>query len=65
MVVEQTNRGSGPNDLFSRPAHGTSFHPTGRSRIAWATLVVAQMLFLAAETRRDEISIYINSPGGW
>lgn len=29
-----------------------------------AVLVVAQLLFLEAETPKKEISMYINSPGG-
>ncbi|MBE3556059.1 MAG: ATP-dependent Clp endopeptidase proteolytic subunit ClpP [Firmicutes bacterium] len=64
MVVEQTNRGERAYDIYSRLL---------RDRIIFlgtpiddnvANLVVAQLLFLAAEDPDKEISIYINSPGG-
>lgn len=64
MVVEQTNRGERAYDIYSRLL---------RDRIIFlgtpiddnvANLVVAQLLFLAAEDPEKEISIYINSPGG-
>ncbi|MGE5648056.1 MAG: ATP-dependent Clp protease proteolytic subunit [Acidobacteriota bacterium] len=64
MVVEQTSRGERAYDIYSRLLKeniiflGTPIDDTV------ANLVIAQMLFLAAEDPQRDISIYINSPGG-
>src|SRR4051795_9443462 len=64
MVVEQTSRGERAYDIFSRLLKdnivfiGTPIDDT------IANLVIAQMLFLAAEDPEKDIQLYINSPGG-
>jgi ATP-dependent Clp protease, protease subunit len=64
MVVEQTSRGERAYDIFSRLLRdnivfiGTPIDDT------IANLVIAQMLFLAAEDPEKDIQLYINSPGG-
>jgi len=64
MVVEQTSRGERAYDIYSRLLKeniiflGTPIDDTV------ANLVIAQMLFLAAEDPQRDISVYINSPGG-
>jgi ATP-dependent Clp protease protease subunit len=64
MVVEQTSRGERAYDIYSRLLKeniiflGTPIDDTV------ANLVIAQMLFLAAEDAQRDISLYINSPGG-
>ncbi|MCS6952025.1 MAG: ATP-dependent Clp endopeptidase proteolytic subunit ClpP [Bryobacterales bacterium] len=64
MVVEQTPRGERAYDIYSRLLKeniiflGTPIDDTV------ANLVIAQMLFLAAEDPEKDISLYINSPGG-
>lgn len=64
MVVEQTSRGERAYDIYSRLLKeniiflGTPIDDTV------ANLVIAQMLFLAAEDPEKDISLYINSPGG-
>ncbi len=64
MVVEQTSRGERAYDVYSRLLKeniiflGTPIDDTV------ANLVIAQMLFLAAEDPQRDISLYINSPGG-
>jgi ATP-dependent Clp protease protease subunit len=64
MVVEQTSRGERAYDIYSRLLKeniiflGTPIDDTV------ANLVIAQMLFLAAEDPQRDISLYINSPGG-
>jgi ATP-dependent Clp protease protease subunit len=64
MVVEQTSRGERAYDIYSRLLKeniiflGTPLDDTV------ANLVIAQMLFLAAEDPQRDISLYINSPGG-
>lgn len=65
FVVEQTGRGERAYDIFSRLLKdriiflGTPIDDTV------ANLVVAQLLFLEAEDSGKDISLYINSPGGF
>ena len=64
MVVEQTNRGERSYDIYSRLLKdGIIFLGDPISDIT-ANLVVAQLLFLAAEYPDRDINFYINSPGG-
>ena len=64
MVVEQTGRGERAYDIFSRLLKerivfiGTPIDDTV------ASLVIAQLLFLASEDPEKDINLYINSPGG-
>jgi ATP-dependent Clp protease protease subunit len=64
MVVEQTNRGERAYDIFSRLLKERIIFITGPIDDGISTLVIAQLLFLEAESPKKEISIYINSPGG-
>ncbi len=63
-VIEQTGRGERAYDIYSRLLKeriifiGTPIDDTV------ANLVMAQMLFLAAEDAQKDIYLYINSPGG-
>jgi len=65
VVVEQTGRGERAYDIFSRLLKeriifiGTAIDDTV------ASLAIAQMLFLEAEDPEKDLSIYINSPGGY
>ncbi len=65
MVVEQTSRGERAYDIFSRLLKeriifiGTALDDTV------ASLCIAQMLHLEADDPEKDISIYINSPGGY
>ncbi|MFH1012035.1 MAG: ATP-dependent Clp endopeptidase proteolytic subunit ClpP [bacterium] len=64
MVIEQTGRGERAFDIFSRLLkERIIFIGTGIDDYV-ASLVIAQMIFLAAEDPDKDISIYINSPGG-
>jgi ATP-dependent Clp protease protease subunit len=65
MVVEQTNRGERAYDIFSRLLKERIIFITGGIDDGVATLVCAQLLFLESENPNKEISIYINSPGGY
>jgi len=64
FVIEQSGRGERAYDIYSRLLKerivfiGTPIDDTV------ANLVMAQLLFLAAEDPAKEISLYINSPGG-
>jgi len=64
IVVEKTGRGERSYDIYSRLL---------KDRIVFigepiddhiASLVMAQMLFLQLENKEQDISLYINSPGG-
>ena len=63
-VIEQTSRGERAYDIYSRLLKeriifiGTPIDDTV------ANLVMAQMLFLAAEDATKDINLYVNSPGG-
>ena len=65
MVVEQTNRGERAYDIFSRLLKERIIFITGGTDDGVATLVSAQLLFLESENPNKEISLYINSPGGY
>jgi ATP-dependent Clp protease, protease subunit len=64
MVVEETNRGERTYDIYSRLLKERIVFITGAVDEAVSSLVVAQLLFLAADNPKKEISMYINSPGG-
>ena len=64
MVVEQTPRGEGAFDIYSRLLKERVIFITGPIEDHMANLVVAQLLFLEAENPEKDINIYINSPGG-
>jgi len=64
VVIEQTGRGERAYDIFSRLL---------KERIIFlgmpiddneANLIIAQLLFLASEDPKKDISLYVNSPGG-
>jgi len=64
MVVEQTNRGERAYDIYSRLLKDGIIFLGDPVTDVTANLVVAQLLFLAAEYPDRDISFYINSPGG-
>lgn len=64
MVVEQTNRGERSYDIYSRLLKDRIIFLSGEIDDYTANLVVAQMLFLEMENPDQDISLYINSPGG-
>ena len=64
MVVEQTNRGERSYDIYSRLLKDRIIFLGEEVNDTTASLVVAQLLFLAAEDPEKEINLYINSPGG-
>jgi len=64
MVVEQSNRGERSYDIYSRLLKDRIIFLGEEVNDVTASLVVAQLLFLAAEDPDKDISLYINSPGG-
>ncbi|MNM80420.1 ATP-dependent Clp protease proteolytic subunit [compost metagenome] len=64
MVVEQTNRGERSYDIYSRLLKDRIIFLSNAIDDDVANLVIAQLLFLAAEDPEKDIHLYINSPGG-
>src|SRR2546423_14546170 len=64
MVVEQTSRGERAYDIYSRLLKENIIFLGTPIDDNVANLVIAQMLFLAAEDPERDISLYLNSPGG-
>src|SRR5262245_50442586 len=64
MVVEQTSRGERAFDIYSRILKENIIFLGTPIDDNVANLIIAQMLFLAAEDPEKDISLYINSPGG-
>jgi len=63
-VVETTGRGERAYDLYSRLLKERIIMINGVIEETIAGVVVAQLLFLAAESTEREINLYISSPGG-
>lgn len=63
-VVEQTSRGERSYDIYSRLLKDRIIMISGEVEDQMSNLVVAQLLFLAAEDPKKDIHMYINSPGG-
>lgn len=63
-VIETTGRGERAYDIFSRLLRERIIMINGQIEDGMASLIVAQLLFLAAESTEREINVYINSPGG-
>ena len=64
MVVEQTSRGERSYDIYSRLLKENIIFLGTPIDDNVANLIIAQILFLAAEDPERDISLYINSPGG-
>jgi ATP-dependent Clp protease protease subunit len=63
-VVEQTSRGERTYDIYSRLLKENIIFLGTPIDDQVANVIIAQILFLAAEDPERDISIYINSPGG-
>jgi ATP-dependent Clp protease protease subunit len=64
MVIEQTSRGERAYDIYSRLLRDNIIFIGTPIDDTIANLVIAQMLFLAAEVPEKDIQLYIYSPGG-
>ncbi|MDD5132393.1 MAG: ATP-dependent Clp endopeptidase proteolytic subunit ClpP [bacterium] len=64
MVVEQSQRGERAFDIYSRLLKDRIIFIGTPIDDDVANLIIAQLLFLAAEDSNKDISLYINSPGG-
>ena len=63
-VIEQTAHGERAYDIYSRLLKDRISMLSGEINDYTANIVVAQLLFLAAEDPNKDINLYINSPGG-
>lgn len=63
-VIEQSGRGERAFDLYSRLLRERIIFLGQAIDADVANLIVAQLLFLAAEDSEKDINLYINSPGG-
>lgn len=64
IVIEQSSRGERAFDIYSRLLKDRIIFLGDQIFDGLANLVIAQLLFLAAEDPDKDISLYINSPGG-
>jgi ATP-dependent Clp protease protease subunit len=64
IVIEKSSRGERAYDIFSRLLKDRIIFLGGPVMDEVANLIVAQMLFLANEDSKQDIHLYINSPGG-
>jgi len=64
IVIEKTGRGERAYDIYSRLLNDRIIFLGGGVSDVMANLVVAQLLYLANEDPKAEISMYVNSPGG-
>ena len=64
-VIEETGRGERAYDIYSRLLKDRIIFLGGEIEDDTANLVIAQLLFLQNENADADISIYVNSPGGY
>lgn len=64
MVVESTSRGERSYDIYSRLLKDRIIFLNSAIDDDVANLVIAQLLFLAADDPEKDIHLYLNSPGG-
>ena len=64
IVVEQSQRGERSYDIYSRLLKDRIIFVGTPIDDEVSNLIIAQLLFLAAEDGEKDISLYINSPGG-
>ncbi|GIN73904.1 ATP-dependent Clp protease proteolytic subunit 1 [Bacillus sp. J14TS2] len=63
-VIEQSSHGERSYDIYSRLLKDRIIMIGEEINDAMANTIVAQLLFLEADNREKDISLYINSPGG-
>lgn len=63
-VIEKTQFGERAYDIYSRLLKDRIIFLSGGINDAVANAVIAQMLFLESQNPKEDIKLYINSPGG-
>lgn len=64
IVIEKSQKGERAYDIYSRLLKDRIVFLGGPVTDDIANLIVAQMLFLANEDHKNDIHLYVNSPGG-
>lgn len=64
MVIETTSKGERAYDIYSRLLKERVIMLNGPVEDQMANTIVAQLLFLESENPEQDISVFINSPGG-
>ncbi len=64
IVIEKSGRGERAYDIYSRLLKDRIVFLGGPIDDDTANLIIAQMLFLSNEDTKNDIHLYINSPGG-
>lgn len=63
-VIEKSQFGERAYDIYSRLLRERIIFLSGPVNDAMANTIIAQLIFLANQDEKKDISIYINSPGG-
>ncbi len=63
-IIEKSGRGERTTDIFSRLLEERIIFLAGPITDNLANLIIAQILFLAARDSKQDIKLYINTPGG-
>ena len=64
IVIDKSGRGERAYDIFSRLLRDRIIMLNGQVDDDSASLLIAQLLFLANEDSKADIQFYVNSPGG-
>jgi len=64
-VIERTGRGERAYDIYSRLLEDRIIFVGTPITDTVANIVIAQLLFLQKDNKKQEIQLYINSPGGY
>jgi ATP-dependent Clp protease protease subunit len=64
IVIEKSGRGERAYDIYSRLLKDRIIFLSGPIDDPTANLTIAQLLFLSNEDTKNDIHLYINSPGG-
>ncbi len=64
MVIEQTGKGERAYDIYSRLLKDRIIFVGSVMNDDMANIIIAQLLHLEAENPKNDIHMYINSPGG-
>jgi ATP-dependent Clp protease protease subunit len=63
-VIEKTNYGERAYDIYSRLLKDRIIFVGGPINDTVANIIIAQLLFLDSQNSKEDIRLYINSPGG-
>ena len=63
-VIENEGQGERSDDIYSRLLKDRIIFLSGEINTEMANAIIAQLLFLNAQDKEKDITMYINSPGG-